>query len=408
MKKKCFYYVSVLFICSLLASTIQLSALNYSINFTGSGDRTEVDSVIIRNITKGTDVIVRVGGTLNLIEVANDIEKTTSEDESIRIYPNTLEGKFTVSFYAKQTGDVQINALSLDGRKIAGVLYKNLQIGKNTFELSLPQGMFLIQVLGNKYNYSAKAISQTCCQEKTRIVFIGTEKLQNYNLQKSSSPLEVNLEFSADDNLVYKGFSGNCRTIVTDKPTSSKTVNFNFVVCQDANGNNYSVVSIGSRIWMAENLHVEKFNNGDLIPIVTSNDAWVGANSPGVYNVLGSCAYNNNYNNDSISKYGLLYNINVVTDVRGITPVGWHIANDTDWHSIMNLDIINTSGFTPLLAGYRDNSGIFHGRGNYTNWLGSENMFIYTSNGMFSNVCSGQIWRYHYQYYGYSIRCVKN
>ena len=42
--------------------------------------------------------------------------------------------------------------------------------------------------------------------------------------------------------------------MVIDVPTESKDISFEFIKCTDGDTNNYPVVKIGGRIWMAENL----------------------------------------------------------------------------------------------------------------------------------------------------------
>lgn len=96
----------------------------------------------------------------------------------------------------------------------------------------------------------------------------------------------------------------------------------------DIDGNSYSVVQIGDRFWMAENLKVSKFNNGDLIQEQSGSN--VGGNVPQY-----------KYPNDQIennSIFGKFYNDLVVVDTRNICPVGWHVASIIDWQSLYDVD----------------------------------------------------------------------
>ncbi len=41
---------------------------------------------------------------------------------------------------------------------------------------------------------------------------------------------------------------------------------------------NLSTVKIGNQLWMSQNLAVETFQNGDIIPEAKSNEEWEKAN----------------------------------------------------------------------------------------------------------------------------------
>jgi len=56
-------------------------------------------------------------------------------------------------------------------------------------------------------------------------------------------------------------------------------------------GRVYKTVKIGTQVWMAENLNVERFKNGDIIPESKTNEEWASATGP-------AWCY---YNNDSVN-----------------------------------------------------------------------------------------------------------
>jgi PKD repeat protein len=68
----------------------------------------------------------------------------------------------------------------------------------------------------------------------------------------------------------------------------------------DIDGNVYHTVTIGTQVWMVENLKTTKYRNGDPIPNVTDSTTW-GNSTTGAY-----CNYNNDANNSTT--YGRLYN----------------------------------------------------------------------------------------------------
>lgn len=94
----------------------------------------------------------------------------------------------------------------------------------------------------------------------------------------------------------------------------------------DIDGNIYMVIKIGDQRWMAENLKVTHYRNGDSIPKVVDNAAWAALAS-GAY-----CEYDNDINKVVI--YGRYYNGFAITDSRNITPAGWHIPADAEWKQL--------------------------------------------------------------------------
>ncbi|MCP4583851.1 MAG: hypothetical protein GY839_19750 [candidate division Zixibacteria bacterium] len=141
----------------------------------------------------------------------------------------------------------------------------------------------------------------------------------------------------------------------------------------DIDGNTYQTVLIGDQVWMAENLKVIRYRNGDPIPHVTSNVVWESLST------AGYCGYNNNEAN--VYTYGRLYNWYAVDDRRNPAPTGWHVPSDAEWQTLIdylggasiaggkmkttgtahwlvpNTGATNESGFSALPGGLRDYTG---------------------------------------------------
>jgi uncharacterized protein (TIGR02145 family) len=96
----------------------------------------------------------------------------------------------------------------------------------------------------------------------------------------------------------------------------------------DIDGNVYKTVKIGTQWWMAENLKVTHYQNGDGIPNVNSSFYWQNLIS-GAY-----CIYDNNESNAQI--YGLLYNWYAGDDERIIAPEGWHVPSENEWITLVD------------------------------------------------------------------------
>jgi uncharacterized protein (TIGR02145 family) len=111
----------------------------------------------------------------------------------------------------------------------------------------------------------------------------------------------------------------------------------------DIDGNVYQTVTIGTQVWMAENLKVTHYRNGDSIANVTDAATWIGLVA-GAY-----CNYSNDVGN--VATYGRLYNGYAVTDSRNIAPTGWHVPSEAEWQQ---LEIaLGMSPATVVTSGYR-------------------------------------------------------
>lgn len=175
---------------------------------------------------------------------------------------------------------------------------------------------------------------------------------------------------------------------------------------RDIDGHEYPTLTIGKQIWMAENLRVTRYRNGDAIPNITDTTAW---------NACTSGAYCN-YNNDTrdVATHGRLYNWHAINDSRKIAPEGWHIPTDEEIATLVawlekdtnSADKIKANG----LSGYRHcHGGTYHTRGFNGYWWSANRSFeIYDwSPRLFTGFADVQRNRYE-AVYGLAIRCVKD
>ena len=149
---------------------------------------------------------------------------------------------------------------------------------------------------------------------------------------------------------------------------------------KDIDGNFYETLKIGNQVWMAENLNVTHFRNGDSIPEVRSSEEWIRYGKEGR---PACCTVHNDPENGK--KYGRLYNWYAVNDSRGLAPKGWHVPSDDEWTyltdflggSILaafkmretgltdNNINIRKQGFSGLPGGARNAGGTFYGMASY-------------------------------------------
>ena len=170
-------------------------------------------------------------------------------------------------------------------------------------------------------------------------------------------------------------------------------ITFKTCTIADIDGNGYNTVTIGTQVWMTENLKTIKYNDGTSIPLVTDYTSW--------QQVLSAPAYCW-YNNDELTfkdAYGALYNWYAVDDSsnggKNVCPIGWHVPTDEEWTTLTtylggesvaggklketgtihwlfpNTGATNETGFTALPSGYRYPNGLFSIVGTYGGWWSS-------------------------------------
>jgi uncharacterized protein (TIGR02145 family) len=209
----------------------------------------------------------------------------------------------------------------------------------------------------------------------------------------------------------------------------------------DRDGNVYKTVKIGNQWWMAENLLVKTYRNGDSIHFVPSAVDW--------QNTTAACCIN------SSIAFGLLYNGYAVVDSRNIAPEGWHIASDEEWKTLeMNLGMAKLSADSitwrgtseadkmkkeKLVAGNGGNDW-YNSDDVFTVWPNNESGFTalpggcrifngnpgspgaqFTAYFWSSTLNNGELWYRNLDYrkskvfrfyvekrYGFSVRCVKD
>ena len=93
----------------------------------------------------------------------------------------------------------------------------------------------------------------------------------------------------------------------------------------------YPEIKILQHTWMAKNLDVSSFRNGDPIQEAKSEEEWKSLGDSGL---PAWCHYENDPKNDEI--HGKLYNWYAVKDKRGLAPNGWNIPSYADWRVLIN------------------------------------------------------------------------
>jgi uncharacterized protein (TIGR02145 family) len=143
------------------------------------------------------------------------------------------------------------------------------------------------------------------------------------------------------------------------------------IVLEDTN---YRSVTIGTQVWMVDNLKTLKYRNGETIPNITDLNIWSNLSSAAQCDYENTPAYT--------ETYGRLYNWYAVNDPRNIAPFGWHIPSKEEW-----LTLINYLGGEEVAGDKLKESGYLHWYydGNCSTFASNETGFTALPGGCLTN-----------------------
>lgn len=170
---------------------------------------------------------------------------------------------------------------------------------------------------------------------------INAEKLnitaQGIYWSTSPNPTVTDKTVSGDinSNLIYCRITGltphtkyYAKVYATNSTGTGYSYEFSFTTnntVTDIDGNVYNTVTIGTQVWMVEDLKTTKFNDGVEIPLLPENASI--DNHPSSFYCW--------YENDIKYKiwYGAFYNYPAVTSGK-LCPAGWHVPSDAEWTTL--------------------------------------------------------------------------
>ena len=340
----------ITFIISSLFISFLVNAQDYEVTFAAFGICTEVDSVQIENISQDKSISVAGTDVLHLLGFV-DIEDDSPEYQQLRVYPNPAADYTNVIFYSDASENVEIEIFDVAGKMVLKQT-ESVYHGNNSFRLSgLKQGMYIVNINSgtNRYNANIVITGSGSGQVEIQAENNGVVHQKSMNLSKSV----IQWQYDEGDILVFKGFSGGHSRIYVYYVNSDVILNFEFVLCQDVNGQKYTVTGIGGEVYMSENLRTSKYNNNSPIPEVADNTEWGGLITG------GRCYFENDSAQNSLI-YGALYNFAAV-NTGNLCPIGWHVPTETEWQNLLvylqNSDY-NYTGFVDTDNDYTTNNYI--------------------------------------------------
>ena len=417
----------LLLLSFLILFPLKSLAQNYLISFAGSGESSTVSTVNVENLTSGATLSLN-GDDILQLTLPTEINQVEADKFSrLKIYPNPASEYSILEIFPPIADEATFSIYDVTGKLVAQ-FDKYLDKSLHGFQITgLKKGLYFINVNTNTYQLTNKLI----CNHPMK----GSIKLEKIDISNKSiveipdkidtkgSLSTIDMEYNTGEILKFTGISGSYSTVVTDIPSSDKTITFDFVSCTDGDNNNYPVVVIGTQTWMAENLKTTKYNDSEDILLVEEKEAWASLTTPG---------YCWHIEAGPSTVYGALYNW-LTANSSKLCPTGWHVPSDSEWTVLINYlggesvaggklketglthwkesnsSATNESGFTAIAGSSRDYLGNFVTLSGYAGYwwstfeCGDDALYyrILHYYAAIEHYCSNKGW-------GFSVRCLKD
>jgi uncharacterized protein (TIGR02145 family) len=401
--------------------------------------------------TIAATVVTQTGATLNGTVNANNLSTTvtfdygttTSYGQSINATPNTVSGNTTTNVSASLTGLIvntlyhfRVKVVSTGGTTYGSDMTFTPGQGSTAPTVTTTAATSVAQT-GATLNGTVNANNLS-----TTVTFeYGTTTSYGQSINAAPNTVSGNTTTNVSANLTgliantlyhyrVKVLSNGITTNGNDLTFTTLSSGGQTGTVTDIDGNVYNTVTIGTQVWMAENLKTTKYNDGTAIPNITDNSAW---------SLLTTGAYSDYSNIPANSTtYGRLYNwyVGASSNPKNVCPTGWHVPTDAQWYTLItylggeavagsklketgtthwtptNTGATNETGFTALPGGCRNSwSGTFVEIGSIGFWWSSTET---TTNGTdaysraMANIYSTVGRSNNGKKSGFSYRCLKD
>src|ERR1035437_3641327 len=300
-------------------------------------------------------------------------------------YPNPFNPRTRIEITLPNNGNVKVELYNQIGQKVRSDIEKYFTAGNNYIDLELKglsNGFYIARInVDGRYNVIRKLM-----------LMYGSQHLisstgSNTGVSKSNPLGSISLSASLDSLVATSTIIGR-KTFLNLPNLTGNTLDLGNTIIErfcpgistvTYSGKTYNTVQIGTQCWLKENLDV-----GTMIDSMAN---------PSNNGIIEKYCYGNNPAN--CTTYGGLYQWNeamqyVTTEgTKGICPTGWHIPTYTELQTTLAtvsndgnaLKAVgqgtgsgagtNTSGFSALLAGYRDGNRYFYLLGSYAHFWSS-------------------------------------
>lgn len=350
---------------------------NLEISFEGHyySDAVRLDSVLIKNITKGCDTTIYSPDTILVLDYAVGLPNIQQQEEAFSLsqnYPNPVTGgKTNFEVYMPEAGNLTLTATLLSGQTFAR-FDQTFGRGRHLFSYSPPvKGVSVIWASNGISSQYIKIIhpSNPLAVAEKLVYQTPLDKLPTKEARAASG-----FEYNWGDTLWYIAYSNSTYGVVASdvlegSPDINSHMSFGIIEglpCAGTEavkhgGQLYATVMIEGDCWLKKNLNIGTMIHSD--STMTDNG------------MIEKYCYDNDPGN--CREYGGLYQWDELMNYtqgdgsQGICPLGWHITSIDEWndltdvhpgftlkerghtHWIEGTTATNSTGLTILPGGYK-------------------------------------------------------
>ncbi len=323
--------ILILFLTLITCARAQI----ITITFEGTLNATPIplDSILVMNLTAGGDTTIYFPDNMLVLDGATGLEQMDLQAPVLRNQPNPFDGGTDILVSTRNSGQAMLTVHDATGREVAA-FSRSLAAGQHRFRYnSSTPGVHLLTVLQGGERATHRLVALGGVATGAALTYAGGNAAGG--TAKSDRSL---FTWTPGDELRYIGYATDAGIVhsaaIDEVPVATATRIFELfagLACPesptvtDIDGNVYPAVQIGGQCWMAENLRTTTYNDGNPIPQVTEDDAWIFLNSGAWSN------YENNAGYDA--SYGKLYNWYAAANPN-MCPQGWHVPSDAEWQQL--------------------------------------------------------------------------
>jgi uncharacterized protein (TIGR02145 family) len=310
----------------------KICAQSIQLQFTATGQASVIETIEIQNLTQNTRLSITGDDILHLVGTVGIENFNFPPSDIARVYPNPTLNSITLEFFSEGNQKVSVELFDISGKKITG-FSEFATYGLHGYSIdNISAGIYYVRVGNGSQSQSVPILSFGSSSGKSLIRYFDLNFRQPATKMVNDTRNIVQMQYNDNDRLKFRAVAGSFITVKGCVPTADTTLAFHFVPATDPDGNNYATITLGTQIWMAENLKTSRYSDGTSIPLLTESSAWVNATT-GAF-----CWYNNDPG--TYGNFGALYNwytVNPATNGnKNVCPNGWHVPSSEEWTYLLD------------------------------------------------------------------------